>query len=227
MKLSLKEKILHILAEISFADKIAQQRAIDIVGRSKVGEYLKPGGIYLDIGTGFGHIVEQVIQENHYKGIIFLALDPIWRPLRKVQNRLIKKANVHILFIKGVGQQLPIKNKSLDGVLLFFVLHHVTPEEGIEILNEIKRVLKDDGLLFLVEDTPENEQERKRNAKWDRRINFESKDKKHNYRNNEEWLEFIKNSGYKLIDQTYFEYSLPKLDKSLIHHWSYILQLKH
>jgi ubiquinone/menaquinone biosynthesis C-methylase UbiE len=226
-KSSLKIKILNMLAEIGFVDEISQRRAIDIVEKSKIREHLKPDGVYLDIGTGFGHIVERIVREEEDKNVKFLALDPAWKPLKKVRKRLAKEAEGRVSFMKAIGEQLPIKDKSLDGVSLFFVLHHTSLEGQSQIFNEIKRVLKENGLLFLIEDTPGNEQEREGNAKWDRRLNFESKDEKHYYQSNEEWREFFKKNDFELIESAYFEDISPKKNEGIIRHGSYILRCKH
>lgn len=226
LKPSTRQKILKILIDSpiisSVVDKIGQERAVDLVEKTKIREHIKGNGKYLDIGTGLGHIIEEVANKEDDKNAKFLTIDPIWEPTKKVQKRSKEKDST--LFMAGRGEQLPIKNKSLDGVSLFFVLHHIPPEGQEQIFSEIERVLKDDGLLFLTEDVPENEQEREGNANWDRRLNFEPKTEKHYYKNNQEWLEFLKEKGYESIDQSYFEDQSPKKNEGTIKHRSYILK---
>jgi len=220
---SLKVKILNALAELGIVDRVAQKRAIDIVEKSKVREHLKPGGVYLDIGTGLGHIVEKIVKEEEDKDVKFLAVDPIWKPVKKVKERL--KVAGKVGFAKAVGQELPVKDKSVDGVALFFVLHHVDPEMRSKVFEEIGRVLKDDGLIFLAEDTPDSAEEKERNAKWDRRINFESKDSAHYYLSDAEWVKFFDENGWELLDYAYFKED-PSPSEGQMHHGSYVLRRK-
>lgn len=226
IKPSTRQKILKILLDSpiinSVVDKIGKERAVDLVEKTKIREHIKEGGKYLDIGTGLGHIIEEVANKEDEKNAKFLTVESIWDPTKKVQERAKEKNS--ILFMKGRGEELPIKDKTLDGVSLFFVLHHMPPEGQEQIFNEIERVLKDDGLLFLTEDTPESEQEQEGNANWDRRLNFEPKTEKHYYKNNQEWLDFLENKGYELIDESYFEDHSPKKNEGTIKHRSYILK---
>ncbi len=226
IKPSTRQKILKILIDSpiisSVVDKIGQERAVDLVEKTKIRDHIKKEGKYLDIGTGLGHIIEKVANEEDNKNAKFWAIDPIWKPTKKVQERIKEKGST--LFMAGIGEQLPIKDKSLDGVSLFFVLHHIPPEGQEQIFSEIERVLKDTGLLFLTEDVPENEQEREGNANWDRRLNLEPKTEKHYYKNNQEWLNFLNRKGYELIDESYFEDQSPKKNEGLIRHQSYVLK---
>lgn len=223
MKSSLSVKILSAIAETSFVDKIAQKRAFEISEKAKIKPYIKSGGTYLDIGTGLGHIIEQLIQQDDKEKITLLALDPIWSPQSKLRNRIANKENINTIFMKGLGQQLPVKDKALDGVFLFFVLHHVNPKEKLKILNEIKRVLKDNGLLFLIEDTPETKGEKNLNKIWDHLTNLELKNELYYYLSNNEWLKFFETNGYNVIAQTHFKSGLPMLGHNIIRHHSYIL----
>lgn len=70
-KPSLRTRILNILAEVGLFDKMMQKRAIDTIERSKIMNHLKQGGVYLDIGTGLGHIVERIVKEDENKDIKF------------------------------------------------------------------------------------------------------------------------------------------------------------
>ena len=222
----LKIKVLNALSEFGIVDKFLQQRAIDIIEKTKIREHIKPDGVYLDIGTGLGHIVEKIVKEEDGKSVKFLALDPTWKPLKKVRKRIERDMEGRALFIKATGDELPVEEKSVDGVTLFFVTHHLPPEIRDRIFEETERVLKKDGLIFLVEDTPDDEEEKERNAKWDRRLNFESKDEKHYYQSNEEWQKFFEENNYEIIDQAYFEDMSPKKDEGLIRHRSYVLKRK-
>src|SRR6185295_247380 len=110
-KESLKVRILNWLADLGpVVDNISEKRATDLIEKSKVRDYLKDGGVYLDIGTGIGHVVEQLVREDDKKEVKFLALDPLWKPLGRVRNRIEKQAAQknepeRVMFLKAVGEQ--------------------------------------------------------------------------------------------------------------------------
>jgi ubiquinone/menaquinone biosynthesis C-methylase UbiE len=210
----------------SIPDKIAIKRAKELIEECKTLDYLKDGGKYLDIGTGLGHIVEQIVNENEDKNVKFLAVDPTWKPLKRLRKRAKKDYFSKALFMKAEGEALPIKTNSMDGVSLFFVMHHIDPENQEKIMSEINRVLKEDGMLFLTEDAPENDDEAERNATWDRRLNFEPKDEPHFYKTNSEWLEFFEQHGFEVVENIYFDETSKKKNEGLIRHRSYILKRK-
>lgn len=220
----LREKVINWLKDCwpiaGKVDELLKERALSIVEKSGIRERIKQGGVYLDIGTGVGHIIESVVKEEDGKDIKFLACDPIYSPQERVAKRL--KEGGRVLFAKALGEQLPVKDKSVDGVSLFFVLHHISPENQAKIFEEIKRVLKDDGLLFLTEDTPENEEETERNITWDRRLNFESASMRHYYHSPEEWKKVLAENGFDFVDSNYFEDVSPRESEGIIRHTSFV-----
>ena len=228
---TLKVRILNWLADLGpMVDRISEKRAEDVIEKSKVREYLKDGGVYLDIGTGIGHIVEHLVREDDKKDVKFLALDPLWKPLGRVRERVKTQAEKtgdaeHTLFMKAVGEDLPVKDKSLDGVSLFFVEHHVPPQYEQQIFAEVRRVLKDEGMLFFIEDTPKDDEAKERNGKWCKRLNFESSKEPHFYRSRDEWKAFAKEEGFELVDEVDFS-STGRKSEGTIEHTSFILRKK-
>jgi ubiquinone/menaquinone biosynthesis C-methylase UbiE len=226
----LKQKILNQLAQISIVDNIAKKRAMDILEKSLIKKYLKPNGTYLDIGSGLGHITEEMIKTGEDKDIQVLGLEPVWKTLNKVLTRVMnqtkdeKGESGNHTFIRATGGNLPLRDGSLDGASLFFVMHHIPLEGQKSVIEEIKRVLKKDGLLFLVEDTPRNEEEYARNVKWDTRLNFEGPEDLHNYRSPDKWSEYLKANGFELIERSDFDDQSPRKSEGIIHHTSFILK---
>jgi|GEM_PF-6017552 len=228
---TLKVRILNWLADLGpVVDRISEARAADVIEKSKIRDHLKDGGTYLDIGTGIGHIVEQLVREDDDKQVRFLALDPLWKPLGRVRKREAARAEAageapRLQFMKAVGEALPITDNALDGASLFFVLHHVPPQYEQTIFSEIRRVLKNDGMLFLIEDTPQDDDARERNGKWCKRLNFESSEDRHFYRNRDEWRAFAEREGFELVDEAEFS-SEGRKSEGTIEHGSFILRKK-
>ena len=127
-------------------------------------------------------------------------------------------------FVRGIGNQLPLSDHQADGVSLFFVLHHIPYEIQLEVLTEIRRVLKPNGLVFLWEDTPESKSEYAANEVWDRRLNFESKQEPHFYRSGDAWQELWKSNGFLLVDRVYYEDHSRRKREGLIRHTGFVFQ---
>lgn len=104
-------------------------------------EQLKRGGRILDIGCGIGLFLETLTIYSNYKWNSF-GID--------INKRLIEVASNKIKgvrFIQGSLQTKKFSEKYFDCITCFDVLEH-----DIDILNtikEIRRILKDDGLLVI------------------------------------------------------------------------------
>jgi ubiquinone/menaquinone biosynthesis C-methylase UbiE len=78
---------------------------------------------------------------NHLKIGQLYSIDPL-ADFYKEKFKLNYKG---VKFVKGTGENLPYKDKTFDIVLLTNVLDHVHDPQ--KVLDEIKRVLKDDGIF--------------------------------------------------------------------------------
>ena len=228
-ELNLKKTLLIFFSKFWFFEMIAKKRAEKIVKKSKIEDYLQFSGSYIDIGTGFGHIIENILRNNKDKKIKFKTVDPYLQPAKKVLKRLDRSGlNNRFLFSKdsGINFLREQKDSSVDGISLFYVLHHISYPQQEEIIREIRRVLKNKQFLFLVEDVPEDEQGFHRIEKWDRRLNCETKNDKHYYRTNIEWTDLLKKYDFRIVDQNLFLSKSTKDDEGIITHGSYICKLE-
>lgn len=98
----------------------------------------------LDLGCGNGkysHLLQPYVQ-NIYS--LDLSLPQL--------NRVSKKQNIYPLCARA--ENIPLASKSLDGVLCCWMLGTLpTFEQRETVLREIKRVLKDDGVCYMVENS--------------------------------------------------------------------------
>ena len=92
-----------------------------------------------------------------------------------------------------------------------------------QVIDEAKRVLKDDGYIFITEDIVENEEEKKLTEDVDRKLNWESKDAEHSYKGDKEWQDYFEQKGLELVDKKMFE---SESKKGKIKHASYVLRMK-
>ena len=95
----------------------------------------------LDIGCGFGYFLKFLFKKN-YKNII--GIDP--------DKNLLKAIPKKIKTYSYYGNKTKFKNNSFDVIFIYMVLHHLqNDKEYYEIVNEIHRILKPNGLVFITE----------------------------------------------------------------------------
>jgi len=103
-----------------------------IQSRTKVGR-----GRLLDIGCGYGFF----LQEMKYRGWKVEGIE-----ISKIGRQYARdKWDIHVYSqpLENVG----LETDSFDVVTLFYVIEHVN--DPLDLLKEVKRILKPDGLIFL------------------------------------------------------------------------------
>jgi SAM-dependent methyltransferase len=95
------------------------------------------------------------------------------------------------------GTHFPVGDQSVDAVLLCYVLHHAQ-DLGL-VMSELRRVLRDGGLVVIYEDIPEFWWDRficwTHNLKWQRRAGPCT------FRSRREWRRLFGWAGFKLITE--------------------------
>lgn len=91
----------------------------------------------LEVGCGAGHILERIPKGKLY------GIDISDIQIKRAKERLGGKAELK----KSPGEQIPYEDKFFDKILCSEVIEHVLGP--IPLLKEMKRVLKDDGILSL------------------------------------------------------------------------------
>ena len=86
-----------------------------------------------------------------------VAVDGSAEMLSAARARLRKRKNV--ILRKGVLEQLPIEDASLDAAVLMLVLHHLP--DPVVVLGEARRVLRPGGKLLIVDMYPHEREEYK------------------------------------------------------------------
>lgn len=163
---------------------------------------VKSGMKILDLGTGSGYL-SFAIAKRH-PGVSVVGLDIVEKALEN--NRIkAKEENINNLtFVTYDGMDFPFANQEFDMVISRYALHHF-PEIQSSI-SEVGRVLKVEGLFFVSDPTPnENDSERFVDAymqlKKDGHIKFYTVD---------EWKYICKKSGMDLIDSFNSSIRFPK-----------------
>ena len=95
----------------------------------------------LDFGCGFGYYLKFFFKKN-YKNII--GIDPD----KNLLKTITKKIKTYMCY----GYKTKFRNNSFDVIFIYCVLHHLhNDKEYYETINEIHRILKPNGLVFIAE----------------------------------------------------------------------------
>ena len=97
----------------------------------------------LDVGCGTGSHLELY---QRYKCNLY-GIDMSPSMLNVARERLGDTAQLEL----GDATDMPYENKKFDLVISMLTLHEMSPETRSAVLNEVKRVLKDDGRLLLID----------------------------------------------------------------------------
>ncbi|MBI1837979.1 MAG: class I SAM-dependent methyltransferase [Flavobacteriia bacterium] len=97
---------------------------------------------FLDVGCGSGYAMQMADEDLNCECI---GIDP--DPGAHGVGRYVKSLIKDEIIIKGFAENLPLDNNYFDIVFSSHVLEHVTDEQ--QSLREMKRVLKDDGILII------------------------------------------------------------------------------
>jgi SAM-dependent methyltransferase len=124
-----------------------RERRRRLVGRSydmalELARQLPPGARVLDVGCGSGFIA------HHLSALLNARVTGI---------DVRKNVDAPIVYAAFDGAHFPADDGAFDAVLLCYVLHHA--QDQPVFLGEVKRVLREGGLVVVYEDIPE--------AAWD------------------------------------------------------------
>lgn len=154
--------------------------------------HIQAGMKILDLGTGIGFMAFPIAEK--YPEAEITGLDIVEHALHRNQELANQKKLHNLEFVSYDGMKFPFADQSFNLVITRYALHHFPSIH--ETFQEIKRVLKSDGILFISDPTPnENDTERFVDAymqmKRDGHIRFYSL---------AEWQIFAHNANFNLID---------------------------
>jgi SAM-dependent methyltransferase len=158
----------------------------------------------LDIGCGEGYIAHHL---TALLGTNVLGVD------------LPKSIAAPIEYLSYDGTLVPVEDKSFDGVLLSYVLHHV---QDIELLlSEVRRVVRDEGFVVIYEDVPEAWWERV--PCWTHDLKWRKRTGPCTFRREPEWFDLFRSFGLEVVST----HSLSRW-RNVFHpvaHWLYVLKV--
>ncbi len=106
----------------------------------------------IDAGCGDMTFTRPLVEH----GARVLAIDP--DPVQARLNRAMEPLE-NLEFVEAGAELLPAADHTVDGVFFAYSLHHVPAEHFSGVFSEVRRVLKPDGFLFVIEpaDCPLNQ----------------------------------------------------------------------
>jgi ubiquinone/menaquinone biosynthesis C-methylase UbiE len=128
-------------------DPLVSLMGFDRVRRELIsGANIEPDDNILDIGCGTGTLVVNL--KRQYGSAQVVGLDPDPKALRRARIKA-ERASVSVQLDQGFADQLPYEKESFDHVFSSFMFHHLSGQERENMLREVLRVLKPDGLFHL------------------------------------------------------------------------------
>ncbi len=118
------------------------QKKIRNIEWDAISSYIKQNTTFLDVGCGTGFAMLKAKEE---KNSIVSGIDP--DPGSHGVGRYNNEVNMMSFIQKASSEKIPFNDKYFDIVYSSHVLEHVN-DENLS-LNEMERVLKDDGILIL------------------------------------------------------------------------------
>lgn len=114
---------------------------------------LSTGDRALDVGCGPGRLARVLARRVGSTGLV-VGVDPSPAMVRRARSKLVwsrRPADRRIEFRVGYAQRLPFEAAEFDAVSCTLVLHHVAPQERVDAVGELFRVLKPGGRLIVAE----------------------------------------------------------------------------
>jgi ubiquinone/menaquinone biosynthesis C-methylase UbiE len=109
---------------------------------------IRPGHRVLDIGCGTGSLV--VLMKRLHLDVDVVGLDPDPQALARGRHKAARAA-VSVQFDQGFAEALPYADGSVDRVVSSFMFHHLSRDEKAGMLREVRRVLRPEGVLTLLD----------------------------------------------------------------------------
>lgn len=109
---------------------------------------LEPHHRVLDVGCGTGSLA--LLLEHVHPAVEIIGIDPDPRALARAERKTAR-AGVSVRFDRGFADALPYGDGTFDRVFSSMMLHHVDAGQKGQALREMRRVLKPDGRLELLD----------------------------------------------------------------------------
>ncbi len=127
-------------------DKQSPENLIDWIKMEYLRPYLPKEGIIVEVGAGSGRLLSRIGIENKNKYQL-IGLDYFSGSTKLIKGNILK-FNLNGTSICADAYHLPIKSNSVDAVVSGGLLEHFNESEIDNIIQEMVRALKPDGLFY-------------------------------------------------------------------------------
>jgi len=148
----------------------------------EIARVVKSGATILDVGCGNGFIA------HHLTGLL---------RSRVIGLDVTNFTSAIIEYVPYDGRHFPVRDRSVDAVLLCYVLHHA--KNASLVLNEVRRVLRKDGRVIVYEDSPLGWWDRA--VCWSHNLQWEARTGRCTFQLESDWRKTFSLSGFKVISR--------------------------
>ena len=148
----------------------------------EICRFLRSGATILDVGCGNGFIA------HHLSGLLQTTV---------VGMDVAQNTSARINFVPYDGRHFPMRDRSVDAVLLCYVLHHA--HDALLVLNEVRRVLKAGGLVIVYEDNPSSWWDRA--VCWSHNKQWEGRTGPCTFQLRDDWRRIFALAGLRVVSQ--------------------------
>lgn len=116
-------------------------------------KYIKRSNMtILDIGCADAFVRKMVHSGTYHSGTNYIGVDLKLKSVKTASDKM-PKCNTPAAFIcQDLYEGLPfLRSKSVDLIICMEIIEHLEEHAGMNLLKEMKRVLKDDGVIFLTQ----------------------------------------------------------------------------
>lgn len=199
--LSALEKIKHKMSETEPAQNWLENRAeimVDKSGINKAVEDFEKGREIkmVDIGGGGQHIEKEIVKNNPDKNISAIGIDISDYASKQVSE---SKEGKKMESVFGKGENLPIKEKSVEVATVYFTFQELNDKQQKEVLDEMIRIIEEDGKILIVDEFPQEESSKEGMIARAKNILRNVKVSKYNLHSEEEWKNLFEENGLKIV----------------------------
>lgn len=134
---------------LPFYDPLTKLIGVDRLRRSLLDQAdLRSGHQVLDVGCGTGTL--PILIKRAHPDIEVIGLDPDANALTRAKRKAAR-AGVSVQFDEGFSDAMRYPDGTFDRVFSSFMFHHLQRDEKIDMLHEVRRVLKPGGRLELLD----------------------------------------------------------------------------
>jgi ubiquinone/menaquinone biosynthesis C-methylase UbiE len=134
---------------LPFYDLLHRVSGFGAVQREMITLARLRGGLrVLDVGCGTGNLLRAT--GKRHPDVELVGVDPDLKMLARAESKT-RRAGVEVRLDRGFAQELAFPDDSFDVVFSSLMLHHLDRASKDEMLAEVRRVLRPDGVLVLAD----------------------------------------------------------------------------